>query len=352
MKVDINLLKEHPLNKEIYGMDNEEQVIELVEKIRNSGWIKPIIITKDFTIVSGHLRTRAAKQLGYTEIDCEFIDGDPDKQLELLLNENAYRTKTTLQKTKEGEYYRQIESKKAYERQIAGVNLGVSETQGRTNEIVAGKIGLSESSYKKSQKVLHEMEKIVDPSLQWLIGETLNTDITAADKLVEKPIEFMQAVSERIDGDVKNVGKMIRQLEREELCKTIPLPPGKYQVIYIEYGTNPIDQHYQLPLADVGEDNSVLFFWTTPPTLEQSLKMINGWGFRYKTAFLWNKDVLSEISDLAEILLFAVKGNPPMIKQTTEHGVVEKPPMVRQMIEQVYKGSKILLTLGEGWRDW
>ena len=150
----------------------------------------------------------------------------------------------------------------------------------------------------------------------------------------------------------KKVSSVLREMDKEQQLSTLNLPDGKFQVIYVEYGTNPIDQHYQSPIGDIGESDSVLFFWTTLPRLETSLKIINGWGFHYKTSFLWNKDVLNEVSDLGEILLIATKGNPPLIKLSTEHGVVEKPPMVRQMIDQTYKGSKILITLGKGWREW
>jgi hypothetical protein len=351
MKISINLLKEHPLNQEIYG-DDEKQLNELTERIKVSGWIKPILVSKDYLIISGHQRVRAAKVLGYTEIDYEFMVGGEDKQLELLLNENAFREKTTLQKTKEGEHYHEIESRKAYERQIAGVELGVSETQGRTNEIVAGKIGMSESSYKKSRKVIQKIEETEDPDLKWFLGESLNENITLTANLVDKPIEFVTEIIERLDGDIKDISKVFHQMEQEELTKSVHLPSGKYQVVYVESGNQPINQFSQLPIGEKGEDDSVLFFWTIPVNLETSLKLINSWGFHYKTSFLWNKDVMNEVSDFGEILLVSTKGNPPLIKQNNGYGLIEKPLMVREMIDQTYSGSKIMITLAEGWHQW
>jgi len=110
MKIYLNNLKPNPLNNEIYGEDTPEQFNDLVEKIKNSGYIKPILITKQYVIVSGHRRFRAATQLGYTEIEYQFVPDDPQKQLELFLLENYYREKTNEQKTRESNYYFQIES--------------------------------------------------------------------------------------------------------------------------------------------------------------------------------------------------------------------------------------------------
>jgi len=351
MKISINLLKEHPLNQEIYGND-ENQINELAERIKVSNWIKPILITKEYVIISGHQRVRAAKVLGYTEIDYEFIVGDEDKQLELLLNENAYRIKTNSQKVNEGKYYYEIESRKALERQKTGIDLGVLKTQGRTNEIVAEKIGMSESSYKKSRKVSQKIDETVDPALKWFLGESLNENITVTANLIDKPIEFVNEIIERLDGDIKDVSKVFHEMEQEELTKSVHLPSGKYQVIYIESGNQHINQFSQLPIGGKGEDDSVLFFWTTPLNLETSIKLINSWGFHYKTSFLWNKDVMNEVSDYGEILLIATKGSPPLIKQNTGYGNMEKPMMVREMINRTYTGSKIMITLGEGWGQW
>jgi hypothetical protein len=352
MKVNINILKEHPLNSEIYGDDSEEQINELVERIKVSNWIKSIMITSDYLIISGHRRVRAAKKLGFTEIECEYVTGDADKQLEILLNENAYRIKTNSQKVNEGKYYYEIESRKAHERQIAGVSLPVSETQGRTNEIVAMKVGWSESSFKKAHMVSNKIDEIDDPALKWLLGESLNENITATANLADKPIEFMNEVMKRVEGDVKIIGKMVHQMEQEEMTKNLNLPAGKFQVIYLEYGKQLTKEHSLIPIADISENNSVLFLWSLPPVLEASIKLINGWGYNYRTAFLWNKDVMNEVSDLGEILLVATKGNPPMLFQTKEHGVMERPSMIKDMIDRTYSGSKIKITLGKGWAEW
>lgn len=142
MKIDINLLHENPINYEIYGNDDQEQFDDLLEKIKASGYIKPLIINRNYLIISGHRRFRAAKALGRTEIEVELYTKDEDQELELLLNENAYREKSVVQKVREAEYYRTVEEKKAKKRQLSGSNLPANLQQGETNEIVGEKIGM------------------------------------------------------------------------------------------------------------------------------------------------------------------------------------------------------------------
>jgi len=57
-QVEIRLLVPHPCNASIYGED--EDVSSLVESIRISGWIKPLVVTPSYTIISGHRRWQAA----------------------------------------------------------------------------------------------------------------------------------------------------------------------------------------------------------------------------------------------------------------------------------------------------
>lgn len=45
-----------------------------------------------------------------------------------------------------------------------------------------------------------------------------------------------------------------------------------------------------LPVKDLASDNCVLFMWMTFPTLIEGIKVIEKWGFKYKTvAFVWIK---------------------------------------------------------------
>ena len=58
------------------------------EKIKNSitefGYVEPVIVNKDMTIIGGHQRVTVLSDLGYTEIDCVVVD--VDKQKEKALN--------------------------------------------------------------------------------------------------------------------------------------------------------------------------------------------------------------------------------------------------------------------------
>ena len=81
----------------------------------------------------------------------------------------------------------------------------------------------------------------------------------------------------------------------------------KYGVIYADppwhydrrHGHGVAENHYPtmslneicaLPVADLAAENSALFLWATFPQLKEALRVIDAWGFQYKTlAFLWLK---------------------------------------------------------------
>lgn len=82
-----------------------------------------------------------------------------------------------------------------------------------------------------------------------------------------------------------------------------------------------IDDLCALPISEIAAKNSILFLWATFPKLPEALKLIEAWGFTYKSvAFLWlkqNKKAPSWYYGLgfwtrgnAELCLLATKGHP------------------------------------------
>ena len=89
------------------------------------------------------------------------------------------------------------------------------------------------------------------------------------------------------------------------------LPDKKYDIIYADppwthrlsgSTTNSrglAKSHYQLmsvedicalPVRDIAADTSILFLWATFPTISDAIKVMESWGFIYKTAaFVWVK---------------------------------------------------------------
>lgn len=60
----------------------------LKRSIERYGLVDPVIINKDHTIIGGHQRTEAARQLGHKEVPCVVLDLDADseKELNIALN--------------------------------------------------------------------------------------------------------------------------------------------------------------------------------------------------------------------------------------------------------------------------
>ena len=104
-------------------------------------------------------------------------------------------------------------------------------------------------------------------------------------------------------------------------------PPWQYQRSKVQgaaenhYPTMGIDELCALPVTDMEAPDSALFLWATFPQLPEALRLIEAWGFRYKSvAFVWlkkNKKADSWFYGLgfwtrgnAEICLLATRGHP------------------------------------------
>lgn len=87
-KLKIESLKpaEYNPRKDLKPEDEEYQ--KIVRSIKEFGYVDPIIVNKDLTVIGGHQRLKVLKEQGYSEIECNVVDLDKDKEkaLNLALN--------------------------------------------------------------------------------------------------------------------------------------------------------------------------------------------------------------------------------------------------------------------------
>ena len=91
----------------------------------------------------------------------------------------------------------------------------------------------------------------------------------------------------------------------------------------------------RLPVGDLAKDDAVLLMWVVDPLLDQAFKVIDAWGFKYKTVgFTWaktNKKSLGFFTGLGywtrgnpEMCLLATKGKPKRLSKSVPQLVVDK----------------------------
>jgi ParB family chromosome partitioning protein len=206
-----NILTPHPLNTSIYGED--EDVSSLMELIRESGWVKPLVVTTDYVIVSGHRRWLAVMKLGWETIPVE-VKEFPDSIaiLETLLLENASRDKSLEIRIREGLAWEEVEKEKARQRRGTRTDLRdmvenfppCSETGkfGKSRDAIGLRIGLSGRSYSKGRKVIETIDaeaSVGNHSSAKALKLALSSSIDAAYKLAKKPDSTRKAIADLME---------------------------------------------------------------------------------------------------------------------------------------------------------
>lgn len=120
------------------------------------------------------------------------------------------------------------------------------------------------------------------------------------------------------------------------------------------YPTMDKEDIFSLPVADIADDDCILFLWVTFPCLLDGLETVKRWGFKYKTlGFCWIKRCKKQTDKLfgglgywtranPEICIIATKGRPKRISKSI-HSVVntpieqhsKKPDIIRERIVQL-----------------
>lgn len=152
-------------------------------------------------------------------------------------------------------------------------------------------------------------------------------------------------------------------------------PPWEYEHVKTE--NRAVENHYPTMTLEAicalqipATADAALFLWATSPKLAEALRVLESWGFTYRTCMVWVKDKIGMgyyARQQHELLLIATRGSipvpepahrPPSVVTAPRGAHSEKPIVFYDVIERMYpEFEKIELfqrgpTPREGWRIW
>lgn len=262
MEMKVADLKQHPKNEEIYGVN--EDISDLVEKIKKSGRVHTMTVNSKGVVLAGHRRLKACIELGIETVNVEIVDFDtPEEEVEFIILDNHQREKTIEQKAKEARTLKEVESRLALIRKsknggdrksekykshvpdsapLIGEKRGVpdsaqgleGEKKGKARDFVAKKVGLR-SGHEVDRAItavnkIEELKKagrVEDAEL--IRGVLNNRSVSAAEELArnidivkipEKEKPLIQSGKKSSYFYVEQAKQKQRPKEETKTCKT------------------------------------------------------------------------------------------------------------------------------------
>ena len=153
-------LRPHPLSSQIYGVTHDSR---LLESVKETGILSPLLVTANGMVVSGGERLWAARESGLAEVPVRLVPTLDETDIKLqVLAANIARDKTNEQRIREYQFYQEIESEKAKTRRGTRndlvVNLTPSES-GKARDLAAAKVGWCAATAEKGSKVLNGIQE-------------------------------------------------------------------------------------------------------------------------------------------------------------------------------------------------
>jgi len=123
-----------------------------------------------------------------------------------------------------------------------------------------------------------------------------------------------------------------------------------------------------MPVKDIAANDAALFLWTTNAHKAKAFKVIDAWGFAYRSSIIWDKEKVSlgyYVRNQHEELLIAIRGNlskpsydarVPSVLNVPKREHSRKPDEVYTIIERMYPNLPKLELFArqkrDGWASW
>lgn len=348
----------HPI-ADIFPLMQGDEYDKLKSDIAGNGLLQAIWLHPDGSIIDGRNRHRACLD---TDTPPHFKTWDGAGSLVLLvvsLNLHRRHLSSSQRAVVALEILPHLEAK-------------AKETQGKRNDLT------SVNKFTEVKRSTQQAAKITGTNQQY---------ISDAKRIKQEAPELVEEIA---IGNL-TIPQAKRRMVKDARKEAPPLPDGKYRVIYADppwsYGNSGIigetdnyghvERHYpsmtitelcSLPVRSLVDNDAVLFLWVTSPLLAECWPVINAWGFKYKTSFVWDKikhNYGHYNSVRHELLLICTRGSctPDVnklfdsvqsIERSDKHS--EKPEAFRTIIDTIYpNGLRIELfsrSDTDGWEAW
>lgn len=346
---DAMVYEHHPIAS-IFPMLQGEEFRQLIEDVRANGLLEPVMLYEG-KILDGRNRYAACKQAGVVPKFVQFEGSDPIAYV-WSLNFNRRHLKSdqaAAAVVKRLEFY-EAEARKR--KQAAGAEYG--RGQKKVTQKIEQPIDRNESS------AAARAAKDAGTNRQY---------VADLKKIKQEDPE----VFEKIAAGEKRLVEVKKEKKRQERIKTIEsisagnaeLPEGKtWPVIYadppwryehVKTDSRAIENQYPtMSLDDIcamqvpSNDDAILFLWTTSPKLAEGMRVLESWGFTYRTCAVWDKQKIGMgyyFRQQHELLLVGTRGNLPVPEPADRPSSVmryprgqhsAKPAEVAELIERMY----------------
>ena len=353
--------------KELIPPLTNEEYKQLEDNCLEEGIREKIILWNNY-IIDGHNRYKIAKQWNL-EFQTEIKNFSSEEAVKewMILNQFGRRNLSNYQRSVLALQLEDVFRVKAKEKQkeAGGAVPQISakapiETRKELSKVAA----VSHDTIAKVKKIQEKAPEEIKAKLR-----TGEVSINAAYKEIKK-----EEKKEELQMKKNEYEKRVENKTNNEFKIDINNTKETFRVIYADpawsyndkqntpqlggankhYDTMTLKSLCELPVKNIAEKDSVLFLWVTSPLLEDSFKVVNSWGFKYKTSFIWDKvkhNMGHYNSVRHEILLVCTKGSctpdnkklynsVQSIERNNNHS--EKPIEFLNIIDDLYNyGNKL-----------
>jgi N6-adenosine-specific RNA methylase IME4 len=325
----------HPVAA-MFPMLGGQELQELADDIAGQGLLHPVVLDDQGRVLDGRNRLEACK---IAQVEPAFATYTGDDPLGFVISENVRRRHLTAsQRAMLAVEVEPMYAEQAKVRMLAGVKADpvALVPQGKARDQAAAGFSVSGRLVGQAKRVseypeLAEKVRAGDLNLKRAEWE-LRRMIKGAEISSTKPVAL---------GSLGPFPILLAD------------PPWRYD--FIEDPSRAIENHYPtmaleeiMALGVPAADDCLLFLWVTSPKVAEALRVIEAWGFEYRTQMVWIKDRIGMgryVRQQHESLWLARRGNvpmplpedrPPSVINAPRRAHSEKPEEVHKIIERMY----------------